>query len=376
MKILLSLSYYSPNISGLTIYAKNLANELVKKNHQVTILTSKHREELPESEKKNGLYIERVPITWKVGKGPLMLTFPFRAYTLVKECDVVNCHLPQFESFLIAILAKILHKKVVLTYHTGLAWEGGIASKVIKIFLLGSHTISAVLADTIISYTKDYADNSFFLHFFKNKIVYILPPIPKPEISSKVKDTLQEKIEKIKYKIGVAARLAPEKGFEYVFSAIPLLQKMIGDNFIILIAGPKNPIGEKTYYKKITPLIKMYKEHILFLGSLSSEEIGSFYSLIDVLILPSINRTETFGLVQVEAMLCGTPVIASNLPGVRVPILKTGMGKIVAKKDSKALAGAIYEVLTNKKIYLKSLVKIQSFFLMKKTIKAYEDVFS
>ncbi len=61
--------------------------------------------------------------------------------------------------------------------------------------------------------------------------------------------------------------------------------------------------------------------------------------------MPSINSTESFGMVQVEAMICGTPVIASDLPGVRQPVKSSGMGKIVAVKDAKSLADAITEQL-------------------------------
>ena len=54
--------------------------------------------------------------------------------------------------------------------------------------------------------------------------------------------------------------------------------------------------------------------------------MGSFYTCIDVLVVPSINSTEAFGLVQVEAMMMGVPVVASDLPGVRVPVQKQGWG--------------------------------------------------
>ena len=64
----------------------------------------------------------------------------------------------------------------------------------------------------------------------------------------------------------------------------------------------------------------------------------------DVLVFSSLNSTESFGIVQIEAP-AGTPILASDLPGVRQPVLRTGMGKIVPIRDSKALAMAVIEVL-------------------------------
>ena len=107
------------------------------------------------------------------------------------------------------------------------------------------------------------------------------------------------------------------------------------------------PVGEEHYKQKILRLVEQNKEYVAFLGELSEEEMGSFYSLLDVLVLPSVNSTEAFGMVQVEAMMTGVPVVATDLPGVRVPVQKTGMGKIVPIKNSRKLAEAIIEVLSN-----------------------------
>jgi len=122
-------------------------------------------------------------------------------------------------------------------------------------------------------------------------------------------------------------------------------------------------------------LVEKYKDYVVFLGEVKSEDMGSFYSLIDVLVLPSINSTEAFGMVQVEAMMVGVPVVASDLPGVRVPIQKTGMGKIVPIKDSHKLAEAVVEVLVNKKKYVKDKEFITEKFSIENTINFYNILF-
>jgi glycosyltransferase involved in cell wall biosynthesis len=90
--------------------------------------------------------------------------------------------------------------------------------------------------------------------------------------------------------------------------------------------------------------------------------MASFFHACDVTVLPSVNSTESFGLVQIESMICGTPVVASNLPGVRQPIMTTGMGKIVPLRNPKAIADAILGILARSDDYqVDSSQMIESF---------------
>ena len=73
-----------------------------------------------------------------------------------------------------------------------------------------------------------------------------------------------------------------------------------------------------------------------------------FYRRIGLLVLPSVNRTEAFGIVQPEAMLSGIPVVASDLPGVRAPIKLTDNGELAAAGNLKALMQAIIKVMENR----------------------------
>jgi glycosyltransferase involved in cell wall biosynthesis len=88
-----------------------------------------------------------------------------------------------------------------------------------------------------------------------------------------------------------------------------------------------------------------------------------------------LNSTETFGLVQVEAMLCGTPTVASNLPGVRQPPLMTGMGKVVPVGDAVALADAILEIIAHRAHYVRPRADIAALFSTERTVIEYERLF-
>lgn len=89
-------------------------------------------------------------------------------------------------------------------------------------------------------------------------------------------------------------------------------------------------------------------EHVLSLGVLPDSQLAEFYAECEMLVLPSINSTEAFGMVQVEAMLKDVPVVATDLPGVRVAISANGMGEIIPPRDSRALAEAIMRVMSNR----------------------------
>ena len=95
----------------------------------------------------------------------------------------------------------------------------------------------------------------------------------------------------------------------------------------------------------LKPLIESVSNHWTFLGVIPPLEMSAFFHSCEVTVLPSVNSTESYGMVQVESMKCGTPVVASNIPGVRVPVRETGTGLIVPQRDGRALAEAIVAIL-------------------------------
>lgn len=375
MNILLTLSYYWPHTSGLTIYVKNLAELLTSRGHKVSIVTSQSEKDLPIHDASGGIHVYRVPVTFTISKGPLMLSYPWKVIRLIDATDIVNCHLPQFESFMLALLAYVMRKRLIVTYHTDLSVGITLIEKLAKMFLFFSHLITCSIADSIVVQTKDYARNSKFLSFFNKKLAYTYPPIIPPVHSKDAEERILLKLRKRPaYLIGFVGRVAAEKGLEYLFEAIPRIQKRIHGSFLIAIVGPEISIGEHSYSRKVSRLGQKYKDHVIFLKQLSAEELGAFYYLIDVLVLPSTNVTEAFGMVQIEAMLMGTPVVATNLPGVRIPIQKTGMGKIVVKQDSYRLAKAIIQVLKNKPKYVKEREVILREFSVANTLDSYQEL--
>ena len=347
MRILIVLTYFHPYKSGLTIYALRQAQALAAMGHAVTVLTSQHEPSLPSQEQLNGVEVIRLPIAFRFSKGAIMPQLPIKAWGIIKNTDVVNIHVPQGDAAVIAVLARIHRKPVVLTYQCDLkmpkGWVNQLAGGVANL----SSRISAGFADAVVHITRDFAEHSSFLKRYLDKLEIIQTPITVAPITEEDIKEFRKKyaVQPGRRIIGMVARLAAEKGVEYLAEAMPMILGALPNAQVVFVGEYENVIGEKAYKQKILPMIDSLGDHWAFLGPLSEKEKAAFYHLCDVLVLPSVNSTESFGMVQVEALTCGTPVVASNLPGVRQPVLTTGMGKIVPLKDSVALSRAITQIL-------------------------------
>ncbi len=380
MKILIVLTYYRPNISGLTIYAELLAKALVMRGHQVTVLTSRHEKNLPLLELDDQVRIVRAPVLMKISKGVIMPTFGLIVDQLVKENDVVQIHLPQFDSAIVAAIARLRKKPIVITYHCDLIMPPGLVPWLANQTVLFMNHISAKLANKIITYTDDYAEHSEFLRKFKRKLEIVSPPVELPRVTLDEIEQYKQRInpEGKKPVIGMAVRFATEKGVEIVLDAMPNILRIF-PNAQLQFSGPyKNIRGEEQYIDRLMPRIRDYEKsgNWLFLGPQSHKEMALFYPNIDVLILPSLNSTEAFGLVQIEAMISGSPSVASALPGVRQPVLRHEMGKVVPIGDSNALADALIEIFKNPETFQRDPENIRKQYLPDTIARHYEKLFS
>lgn len=375
MKILCTVTYFDPYISGLSLYAKRLAEGLVTLGNSVTILTMRHENRLPLREKKLYRIIRAVPFI-PLHKGFLSFDFIRQSWKLVQTHDVLVVHLPEAEGFVAALFARLHGKRIISVYHCEVVLPEGFIHSIVQTMLEIANVITLICSDKVVTYTTDYANHSRLLQLVKSKVVAIRPPVSTPKSTGTRVLKYRKQIGKTDVVIGVAARLAAEKGIEYLFEALPLIQKKFEKQQIkIVIAGPLTPVGEEAYKTKIMTLVKKYKKNVVMLGEIAFEDMGSFYTCIDVLAVPSVNSTEAFGLVQVEAMMMGKPVVASDLPGVRVPIQKTGMGIIVPVRNAHALSKAIVRILNNSSIFIKKTGDIRRIFSEKRFFSSFEKLF-
>jgi glycosyltransferase involved in cell wall biosynthesis len=372
LRILTVLTYYYPHWTGLTAYARLLAEGLARRGHDVTVLTARYGKELPKSEMHNGVRIVRLEPLLRISRGVVMPAFPLVVNRLMKEHDVIQIHAPLLESPLITTLARRHGKKVVFTHHGDLVMPSGPFDQFVELVVtaLMRHALKGSARVTI--HTQDYAENSSFLSPFRDKLVYVLPPVQIPEpVPDQVQAWRRELGVGNSRLIGFAGRFVEEKGFDYLLKAIPYVVGQMPDAKFVY-AGEVN-VAYESFFEKCRHLVERSKEHIIMLGLLRDpQRIANFYAMCDTLALPS--RTDCFPMVQVEAMLCGTPTVATDIPGLRVPIRLTGMGRLVKPQDEVALAKGLIDALEHRSRYVKGREEIAAVFDMKKTLDVYESL--
>jgi len=379
MRILVALTYYRPHISGLTIYAERLARALAARGHQVTVMTSRYHRDLPREEWMDGVRVVRVPVLFRISKGVIQPTLGLEATRQVLAHDVVHLHLPQFDAAGIALRGRLFRRPTVLTYHCDVSLPPGFINRLANTAVHIMDHLAARLAHHIVTYTQDYADHSPYLRRYLHKLTTILPPVELPEPREEDVRAMARRFNPQGHRpvIGMAARLAAEKGVEVLLNALPRVLEHF-PQAMVWFAGPyENVLGEEAYRRKVLPLAREWETrgHWRFLGELTPPQMAAFYRNLDVLVLPSLNSTEAFGLVQIEAMMHGVPVVASNLPGVRQPVKMTGMGEIAAVGDAEDLARALLQVLRHPERYQGDPEAVRATFSPDRVAQAYESLF-
>lgn len=298
----------------------------------------------------------------KKGHGAVLFSLLWK----LKKFDTIYLHYPFFGTSEIIWLYKIIHPKtrLIIHYHMDVinkSWTN-------KILSLPSALIRKSLlkkADTIITASLDYIKNSQIKKFYK-KYPEKFQEIPfsvdtnkfKPKeinlpsqnrIIAKAKDLIKRVnelfIKKDKLNLIFIGGLDSAHYFKGVPVLLEALSKLENKKFKLKIIGTGDLQLE---YENLATDLKI-SNHITFLGKLTEEDMIRNLQESDVLVLPSINRNEAFGLVLIEALACGVPVIASNLPGVR-SVFTDKEGLLVNPNSSNDLKEKIEYLAQHEKI--------------------------
>lgn len=148
------------------------------------------------------------------------------------------------------------------------------------------------------------------------------------------------------YTLLFVGRLVEKKGVLYLLEAlVDVIQQYPACRLLIAGAGPDEPALQQQVH------LLGIQERVIFLGNMKQCYLAELYRWATICIVPSIvaegGDQEGLGLVLVEAMACECPVIASDLPAIRDAVIPGITGMLVPQKNSKALAGAIVELLAN-----------------------------
>lgn len=375
MKILFFTPYFHPYISGVSVYSKLFLNEL-KQKHEIEILTFRHDSKLSSVDDVDGLKIYRMNFLFRISKGfisPQSWLFFFKK---IQNKNLIIINLPSVEAIPLVLLAKLLGVKVLAIFHCNINLGPSLIERLLSFLVNSLVKLQLLLADSYLAFSKDYIASLKWSKKLLDKATYVKPLInqAKPDVAFLNKLALKKKKQ---HWIGFVGRIAREKGLDYLVDAIKLLADC--EQYTLVIVGPKGKevAGENKYYLDLLNKIKRNKINCLFLGILSNEELFAFYQTIDLLVLPSINSTEAYGLVQLEAMSVATPIVASDLPGVREAVQKFKMGELAPAQNAHALAQAILKVkdLKTNQDFIKQAKKVQEFLNKKQSAQVLDQIF-
>jgi glycosyltransferase involved in cell wall biosynthesis len=375
LKILICLLYYFPHRTGLTIHVQRIAEELVRRGHKVTVLTARYRDDLPRDEVSyhEGVRVVRLWAPLRMSRGMIMPAYPWAAYKLMREHDVISIHTPMLETALIAVLARLAGRKVIATHHGDLILPPGLSNRVIRNTMFAFYRFMAQRAARLLAYSQDYADHSYYLKPFMDKVSVVYPPILMPDPNpAKVAELRAQWSKDGAPIIGFAGRFVEEKRPDLLIRALETINRRY-PNARVVFAGEYDIKYEDTW-ERHQDLVQKYRDQLIFLGLMENpQDMADFYAACDVLALTS--DSECFALVQVEAMLCGTPVVMTDIPGGRVPVRETGMGRLAQQGDADSIGAALVDVLDHYAQYRKSREHIEHTFSFQATVDAYEQHF-
>jgi len=336
-KVLQLSKYYNPYSGGIESVVLDISEGLVSSGFDTTVLAT-DKSNLDRISRINGVCVIRSKEYINVASTSISPRYV--ADTLI-NCNqkIIHVHLPNPLSNLALFFAWILGKDISnIVIH----WHSDIVKQKSLLFFY-SPLLNWLLrkSKVIITTSHRYLNYSAQLRDFKQKAIVI--PIGIDSLESKVNKSIVESIKnrhsgkKIVFSLG---RHIYYKGFEFLLEAASFVE-----NTIFLIGG----IGPDT--EKYHQMIKAMglQNKVFLIGKVPDKELPSYYSAADVFCFPSIEKSEAFGVVQLESMSVGTPVISTDIKGSGVPWVNKHMesGIICKPKSSEQLAEAINILVAN-----------------------------
>ncbi len=316
-------------------HLQTLCGEL-RKSIGVSAIVANETRRLMDSD-IDGVPVLRLPRWFRVRSMPVC---PAMAREIRRaNADIVHLHLPNPLASLAWLLSGV-RSRLVITWHSDIVRQRALArvAQPIEDALLQR-------AAMIIATSPNYIDSSPVLSRNRSRC-RVIPFGVHP-------DTLRprdaETVAKIRGRYGpnivlAVGRLVYYKGFEYLIRAM----REIDGRLLMVGEGPLRQKLERT------ALNLGVADRITFLGRVSQEEVAAYFHAADVFAMPSTERSEAFGIAQLEAMACGKPVVNTRIDsGVPFVSLDGVTGITVPPADSGSLADAVNRLFADKELATK-----------------------
>lgn len=320
------LQYYKPHVSGLTNMAADLAEFAAANGYDMHV----HSVALTggtSTDVVDGVTVHTYKRSFSLRRAAFSFQLLRQMWRMRRQGGIAHVHMPYPESFVIAALFR-RGWSFVSTYQCDAPKET-VTDTLIAWALDWSHKILIKRSAITVTSSADYADYTRLSDVIAAHHPEVVPVTGKDRRGGAPDYRIDGR--RI---IGFMGRPTYEKGINVLIEA---MEKMPHDDVVLLFAGPVSGLTEKTGYDaaRLQALIDGGRVH--FVGFLKEEQIKDFYASMDVYVHPSINSFDAFGIVQIEAMSAGIPVVASDIPGVRTAVQATGFGEITKAGDADDL---------------------------------------
>jgi glycosyltransferase involved in cell wall biosynthesis len=332
--------YYFPDSGGVESVTLSFARAAVTFGYSVSVICFK-KSPANSEEVIDEVKILRVPIYKTIFSQPLGIRYLLECLKAAKSADIIHLHAPNMLAALCALLIG-KRKRLLVQWHSDVL-NKGILGRVIR------PLESALLrrAHVIVVATPVYADASKVLKPFRSKVSIIPFGVSENKcnvINLKLEPAFEDRVKEKKIILAVG-RLVPYKGFGVLINAAKHLCK---DSVVVIVgSGPlENDLHQAIEDSAI-------KDRVVLAGRRSDSELRAIFQRATLFCLPSTYRAEAFGMVLIEAMSYGLPIVASDISGSGVPwVNKHGVsGLNVPVGDSIALADACNQIIRSPELW-------------------------
>jgi len=325
--------FYHPVVGGIEHVVTQVAEGLVEEGHHSAVLASVKRG-FGEAYTHKGVAVQKSGSLGVALSTPIAPMFPSHLWRQARDRDILHYHLPNP----VGVISHLLVRPDVptaVTYHSDIVKQSNVLPAYRPFLELFLESV-----DRIITTSPQLRDHSEVLSQFREKVSVVPLAIDPDQIESDPPAKPQIAIPEHGQVLLFVGRLNYYKGVEYLLRAF----SQVSAEATLLLIGD----GERRDDIEELAVALDLGESVRFLGRVPDDVLNYCYHVADVFVLPSVEPSEAFGIVQLEAMAQGTPVVNTNLNS-GVPWVSQGgqTGLTVPPRDSDALADAIESLLEN-----------------------------
>jgi rhamnosyl/mannosyltransferase len=310
----------------------------------------------------DGVAVHRLGIQFKIAGAPVCPTMPWKIRRA--GADIVHIHLPN-PAGVLALLASGYRGPLVATWHSDVVRQRRLA----KMFEPIQRRFLAN-CDALIATSPNYVESSPDLSRLRKRTVIIPYGIAVEEFRDSPASALAIRSARSGPLLLAVGRFVYYKGFEFLIRAM----KQVEATLLLIGDGPLlNPLQNLANELGVASRIE-------FLGEMQPREVVPYYHAADLFVLPSIARSEAFGIVQLEAMACGKPVVNTDLAsGVPFASRDGVTGLTVEPANADALAIAVNRLFADPQLRIKygeaARRRVQSEFTIDVMVQRIRDLY-